>query len=107
AVCARRPRAAVPTRDTRAALPAAPYRRTRVPIPEGRTELRFGRAPPSAPAGPIRLPAPGRATAASGGRLLPVRRDERAHAIGGLRALAYPIIDARQVELQLRLPAVR
>src|SRR6185437_78594 len=60
--------------------------------------------PPSAPTAPLRLP--GRAAAPSGGRLLPVRGDERAHALRRLRALAHPIVDPRQIELELRLPAM-
>src|SRR5450631_1693066 len=39
--------------------------------------------------------------------LLAIRGHERTHAIRLLRALAQPIVDARQVKLQLRLAATR
>src|SRR6202011_166867 len=42
---------------------------------------------------------------ASGRRLFAVRSHQRAHAVGGLRALAHPIVDARQIELELLLTA--
>src|SRR5215472_17471139 len=41
----------------------------------------------------------------SGRRLLPVRGYEGPHAVGGLRALPDPIVDARQIQLELLLPA--
>src|SRR6516165_4797273 len=41
---------------------------------------------------------------ASGGRLLPIGGDEGAHPVGGLGTLANPVIDARQIELELLLP---
>src|SRR6185312_10832357 len=43
----------------------------------------------------------------SGGGLLPVGSHQRAHAIGLLRALGQPVVDAREIELQLRLAAPR
>ena len=47
------------------------------------------------------------AAAVLGRRLLAVAGDQRAHAVGGLRALADPVVDARQIELQLRVLAAR
>src|SRR3974377_1895446 len=49
----------------------------------------------------------GRRLNGSGRRLLAVGGHQRPHAVGGVRALSYPIIDARQVELELRLPPAR
>src|SRR5262252_8244144 len=42
---------------------------------------------------------------ASGRRLLPIGGHEAAHPVGGLRALPDPVVDARQIELELLLPA--
>src|SRR5581483_8945367 len=41
----------------------------------------------------------------SGGGLLPIRRDQRAHPVGLLRTFADPIIDPRKIQLDLRLAA--
>src|SRR4051794_25004135 len=41
----------------------------------------------------------------SGRGLLPIRGHQRAHAVGLLRALADPIVDTREIQLQLRLGA--
>src|SRR6185437_10090412 len=43
----------------------------------------------------------------SGCRLLPVGSDKGAHALGLLRALGHPVVDACEIELQLRLAAPR
>src|SRR4030088_1434497 len=43
--------------------------------------------------------------AASGRGLLSVGRHQSAHPVRGLRALANPIVDARQIELELLLAA--
>src|SRR6185503_7663675 len=41
----------------------------------------------------------------SGGSLLPVGTHQMAHAVGLLRALGHPVVDAGQIQLQLRLAA--
>src|SRR5882724_6094431 len=43
--------------------------------------------------------------AGSGRRLLPIRCDQIAHPVGLLCAFAHPVVDSRQIQLQLRLAA--
>src|ERR1700730_6658954 len=52
------------------------------------------------PASDVRPP-----PAFSGRGLLPIGCDQRAHPVGLLRALAYPVVNSRQIQLQLRLAA--